>query len=188
MLLLALVAALWPAPQPSVSERWHTWPVERVFPAAIAGVSPSGARVTYVLLGIAPETSCPAAFHRGAVAAACRTALRATYTDSTRTYVATAGIAVLDRPATSAVRSTAMSSVPRPPTVRPVAFPGGAAARFGRRQYVTGVLLGSREPYLVGVAAGYADGRPYRRGEVAEPRLREIALQLAATLRGALTR
>ncbi|MCK2213587.1 hypothetical protein MF672_007235 [Actinomadura sp. ATCC 31491] len=198
MLLLTLVTALWPAPEPPVSERWHAWPVERVFPPAVAGVSPSGARVTYVLVGVAPEASCPEAFQPGALAAGCRTALRATYADSTLTYVVTVGIAVLDRPALTGVVSdrpgggagdlAALGAGDRPATVRPVAFPRGAAAWFGARQYVTGALLGSRAPYLVGTAAGYADGRPYRREDAPEPRLRDAARRLATAFQRTLTR
>ncbi|WP_188197603.1 hypothetical protein [Nonomuraea sp. SYSU D8015] len=182
VVLLSIVSALWPTPEPPVSERWHAWPVARVFPRAVAGVSPSGARVTYVLAGVAPEAPCRAAFQPAAVRPGCRTALRATYADSTQTYVATVGIAVLDR---AAPRPGAAG---RPATVRPVAFPGGPAERFGERQYFTGVLIGSGERYLVATAAGYADGRTYRPGDRTVPRLRDAARQLATTLHRMLTR
>ncbi|MGW0811089.1 hypothetical protein [Nonomuraea sp. NPDC002799] len=182
VVLISILSMTWPAPEPPVSERWHAWPVAQVFPSAVAGVSPSGARVTYVLAGIAPEASCPAAFQAAAVRPGCRTALRATYADSTHTYVATVGIAVLDGPAAGPFATG------RPATVRPVAFPGGPAERFGERQYVTGALIGSGERYLVATAAGYADGRPYRPGDHAVPRLRDTARRLATALHRALTR
>ncbi|MFI7705978.1 hypothetical protein [Nonomuraea sp. NPDC049480] len=165
-----------------MSERWHAWPVARVFPGAVAGVSPSGARVTYVLAGVAPQAPCRAAFQPAAVRLGCRTALRATYTDNTQTYVATVGIAVLDR------ATHRRCDDGRPATVRPVAFPGGPAERFGERQYVTGVLIGAGERYLVATAAGYADGRAYRPGDRGVPRLRDAAWQLATALHWALTR
>ncbi len=189
--LLALLTATWPPAGPPVPERWRSWPVTRVFPAAVPGTSPSGARVTYVLTGVAPEAPCPAAFQPGALLAlpACVTALRATYADSTSTFVATVGIAVLARrraPGTATVASAAAGH--RPPTVRPVAFPGGPAERFGERQYFTGALISTHDRYLVATAAGHADGRPYRPGDRAAARLRGIALQLAGALHRGLTR
>jgi hypothetical protein len=71
--------------------------------------------------------------------------------------------------------------------VRPVAFPGGPAERFGELQYVTGVVIASHERYLVATAAGHADGRPYRPGDRAGSRLRGIARQLAVELHRGLT-
>jgi hypothetical protein len=180
--LLSIMSAIWPSPEPPVPERWHAWPVAKVFPGTVPGLSPSGARVTYVLAGIAPEASCEAAFQPAAVRPGCRTALRATYADSTQTYVATVGIAVLDGPGLGPY------AVGRPATVRPVAFQGGPAERFGDRQYVTGVLIGSDDRYVVATAAGYADGRPYQPGDRTGPRLRDAARQLATALHRALTR
>ncbi|MFI6602306.1 hypothetical protein ACIBHX_39155 [Nonomuraea sp. NPDC050536] len=98
VVLLSLLNLVWPSAEPPVPERWHEWPVSRVFPDTVPGSSPSGARVTYVLEGIAPEAPCREALQPAALRAlpGCRTALRATYADSTQTYVATVGIAVLD--------------------------------------------------------------------------------------------
>ncbi len=281
LVLLSIMAAVWPSPAPTVSERWHAWPVARVFPDSVPGSSPSGARVTYVLAGVAPEAPCRRAFQPAAVRSSCRTALRATYADSTRTFVVTVGIAVLanrtttatdpgarqvggpaadpdagqaagstadpgtgqdgrpaadpdarqdgrsaaDPSAGQAVGSSAdlgfglaagpsadlaagswagtsagvvagsvadlgvvLADAGRPATVRPVAFPGGAAERFGDRQYFTGVVVDSDERYVVATAAGYADGRTYRPGDGAVARLRHAARQLATVLHQALTR
>ncbi|WP_344495911.1 hypothetical protein [Nonomuraea monospora] len=182
VVLLSLISSLWPAPAPPVAERWHAWPVARVFPGAVPGSSPSGARVTYVLTGVAPEAPCVTAFQPAAVRPGCRTALRATYADSTQTFVVTVGIAVLDAP------SPGRDGSGRPATVRPAAFPGGPAARFGDRQYFTGVVVGSGERYLVGTAAGYADGRAYQPGDRVVARLRDAARQLATALHEALVR
>ncbi|MEV0623602.1 hypothetical protein AB0I81_60515 [Nonomuraea sp. NPDC050404] len=179
---MSLASTVWPVPAPPVSERWHAWPVVQVFPGAVPGLSPSGARVTYVLAGVAPEAPCTAAFQPAAVRPGCRTALRATYTDSTQTYVVTVGIAVLDG------RGADSQDSGRPATVRPAAFPGGPAGRFGDRQYVTGVIVGSRERYVVATAAGYSDGRAYQPGDRVEPRLRSAARQLATALNRAMTR
>ncbi|MER6946597.1 hypothetical protein ABT294_21450 [Nonomuraea sp. NPDC000554] len=184
--LLSLLSALWPAAEPPVPDRWHAWPTIRIFPRTVPGTSPSGARVTYVLAGIAPETSCRAAFQRRALPAlpGCLTALRATYADSTQTYVATVGIAVLAKPG----RRTSAHWGGRPPTVRPVAFSGGPAERFGPQQYFTGGRTAARDRYVVLTAAGYADGRAYRPGDRAPARLRATARQLATALYRNLTR
>ncbi|MEV1005106.1 hypothetical protein [Nonomuraea sp. NPDC050202] len=182
VVLLSLVSMVWPTPAPPVSERWHAWPVVRVFPAVVPGHSPSGARVTYVLTGVAPEAPCRVAFQPAAVRPGCRTALRATYADSTQTFVVTVGIAVLDAP------GPGRNGSGRPATVRPAAFPGGPAERFGDRQYFTGVVVGSGERYMVATAAGYADGRAYQPGDRVTPRLRDAARRLATALHEALVR
>lgn len=182
VVLMSVMAAVWPSPAPPVSERWQAWPVAQVFPAAVPGRSPSGARVTYVLAGVAPEAPCSAAFQAAAVRSGCRTALRATYADTTQTFVVTVGIAVLDGPVLGP------HGMGRPATVRPVAFPGGPAELFGDRQYMTGVVLASEGRYLVATAAGYADGRAYQPGDGVVRRLREAARQVATALHQALTR
>ncbi|MFI6500112.1 hypothetical protein [Nonomuraea typhae] len=185
--LLSMISFPWGSAEPPVDERWRTWPVHRVFPGALPGDSPSGARVTYVLAGIAPEAPCRVALQPSAAASlpGCLTTLRATYADSTQTYVATVGVAVLagaPGPLPAALTGT------RPASVRPVAFPDGAAERFGAAQYVTGALAASGGRYVVLAAAGYADGRPYQRERRTEPRLRATARQLATALNRALTR
>ncbi|MBT2235609.1 hypothetical protein [Nonomuraea sp. NEAU-A123] len=314
-------------------ERWHAWPVARVFPGSVPGTSPSGARVTYVLAGVAPEAPCRVAFQPGVLRLlrGCVTALRATYADSTQTFVATVGIAVLVTPAahvaaepppplggdlpgtppktgsgrlsdgstkngsgclpgglsrtsggclpagssdsgsdrlprgpsetgsgclpagatdtgnnrlpsrpshtdtgrlpggpsgtgagtgrlpgrgpetgTGPLPETGARRLPglgatvgaqadapvdrsgtvvgRPPTVRPVAFPDGPAERFGESQYVTGALISSNDAYVVATAAGYADGRPYKPGDLAARRLGDTAHRLATVLYRSLTR
>ncbi|WP_433514991.1 hypothetical protein ACQP2T_04880 [Nonomuraea sp. CA-143628] len=342
VVLLSLLSAALPSSEPPVPERWHAWPVARVFPSSVPGTSPSGARVTYVLAGVAPESPCRVAFQPGVarLLRGCVTALRATYADSTQTFVATVGIAVLtgpdalrpldrltdDLPLTLAGRLPTGSSetgtgclpgapratatgrpdgpsgagtggppdgtpgtgadrpfggtpdtgagrplgesrvtgtgqlpdaatgrlpeagaetgtgrlpamppetdtdqLPDPatghlpgigpengtghlagpesatgrgdglgdrsgtiagrlPTVRPVAFPGGPAERFGESQYVTGALISSNDAYVVATAAGYADGRPYQPGELVARRLGDTARRLATALYGSLTR
>ncbi|MFI6396333.1 hypothetical protein ACIBHY_54490 [Nonomuraea sp. NPDC050547] len=203
LLSIALLSLLphWGSAEPPVSERWHAWPVSRVFPAALTGASPSGARVTYLLAGVAPEAPCRVALQAAAAAMLprCLTTLRATYSDSTQTFVATVGVAVLDgAPSWLPVRAIHAGAAGRPPSVRPVAFPGGAAERFGEAQYVTGAVAASGGPYVVFTAAGYADGRPYQGRQYqgrpyqpaggTEPRLGAAAVQLAEALHKALTR
>ncbi|MFI6910444.1 hypothetical protein ACIBKY_55000 [Nonomuraea sp. NPDC050394] len=189
--LLSILPFPWGSAEPAVSERWRAWPVSRVFPAALTGASPSGARVTYLLAGVAPEAPCRVALQAAAAAMLprCLTTLRATYSDSTQTFVATVGVAVLDgAPSWLPVRAVHAGAAGRPPSVRPVAFPGGAAERFGEAQYVTGAVAASGGPYVVFTAAGYADGRPYQPGGRTEPRIGAAAVQLAEALHKALTR
>ncbi|WP_327089064.1 hypothetical protein OIE66_00125 [Nonomuraea sp. NBC_01738] len=185
--MLSILSMTWLSGDPPVRDRWHAWPIEQVFPATVPGTSPSGARVVYELAGVAPEASCEAALQPAAARAlpGCLTVLRATYTDSTQTFVATAGVVVLEEPP---VTLDARWHGYRPPNVRPVAFPGGAAEGFGRKQYVTGAVAVSDDRYLVLAAAGYADGRPYQKGEAPAARLSGVARQLANALNGALTR
>ncbi|MFI9558467.1 hypothetical protein [Nonomuraea endophytica] len=189
--LLSLLPFPWSSAEPAVSERWHAWPVSRVFPAVLTGASPSGARVSYLLAGVAPEAPCRVALQAAAAAVLprCLTTLRATYSDSTQTFVATVGVAVLDgAPSWLPVRAVPAGAGGRPPSVRPAAFPGGAAERFGEAQYVTGAVAASGGPYVVFTAAGYADGRPYQPEGGTEPRLGAAAVQLAEALHKALTR
>ncbi|MFG3441862.1 hypothetical protein ACGF0J_31855 [Nonomuraea sp. NPDC047897] len=199
VVLLALMSAIAPSVPtvPASAERWHAWPPTKHFPASVPGTSPSGARVTYLLAGIAREASCRRVFRPAALRMlrGCVTALRATYTDSTQTYVITAGITVLARPgsaratagippgATVEVRAKRLRSL-----VRPLAVAGGPAERFGRRQCLTGFALASGDGRVVASAAGYADGRPYRRGAQVAPRLVDGARQLAQALHRNLTR
>lgn len=177
--------------------RWHAWSATTHLPASVRGTSPSGARVTYLLAGPARETSCRRAFRPAALRMlrGCVTALLATYTDVTQTYVVTAGVTVLARP--DAARATA--GIPPGATVevrvrrlralvRPLAVPGGPAERFGARQCLTGFAVASGDGRVVATAAGYADGRPYRRGTQVAPRLADGARLIARTLHRDLPR
>ncbi len=181
--LIPIMTMIWPNTEPPVAERWRAWPASEVFPARLAGTTPSGARTAYVLAGIAPETPCTRAFHRDTGLHGCLTALRATYVDSTQTFAATAGIAVLTGP--PARRDEPRDA--RPATVRPYTVPGGPAELFGSRQYITGARVSSDDRYVVMTAAGYTDGRPYTKDESATPRLRRVARELAAAIHRRLT-
>ncbi|WP_143022184.1 hypothetical protein [Nonomuraea maritima] len=180
VVLLVLLSTIWPP----VPELPPPRPTSRVFPPAIPGVSPSGARISYVLAGIAPEAPCREAFQPAAVPPGCRTTLRATYADSTQTFVVTVGVAVLDGPRTG---PRERRDTGRPATVRPVPFPGGPAERFGQRQYVTGAVAACPRGCMVATAAGYADGRTYQPGDQILPRLRFAARHLAAALHRTLS-
>jgi hypothetical protein len=175
-----------------------------LFPATVAGTSPSGARITYRLAGLVPEEPCRRAF-RPPVPPRCLKALRATYADGTRTFVVTAGIAVLGRrgahpPAGGPpgergrrARPGRSGPQPRPPgdpaaRVRPAAFPGGPAERFSEDQCFTEHAVAVRGRYVVATAAGYADGRPYRPGDRVSRRLVDAARDVAKAVRRSLPR
>jgi hypothetical protein len=150
-----------------VSGRWRTWPAGKIFPASVSYALPStlfearsGLTMTAHRVGIARQSSCAAALDRGLARAlgrdGCEGVLRATYTDSTGSFVATVAVVVMHGKAPS------VSSLPAghgpPPGVRAVPFRGTLAARFGNRQrQITGAA--GHGSYLILYTAGYADGR-----------------------------
>jgi hypothetical protein len=150
-----------------VASRWRTWPAGKVFPASVSYALPptlfearSGLTMTAHRVGIARQSTCAAALDRGLARAlgrdGCEGVLRATYTDSTGSFVATVAVVVMHGQAPS------LSSLPAghgpPPGVRAVPFRGTLAARFGNRQrQITGAS--ARGSYLILYTAGYADGR-----------------------------
>ena len=89
-----------------VASRWRAWPAGRIFPASARypltwtlfetnpGLIMSAHRV-----GIAPESTCAAAIDpalaRVLDRVGCEAVLRATYTDSTRSFVATVGVVIM---------------------------------------------------------------------------------------------
>ena len=150
-----------------VASRWRTWPAGKVFPASVSYALPpalfearSGLTMTAHRVGIARQSTCAAALDRGLARAlgrdGCEGVLRATYTDSTGSFVATVAVVVMHG------RAPFVSSLPAghgpPPGVRAVPFRGTLAARFGNRQrQITGAS--ARGSYLILYTAGYADGR-----------------------------
>ncbi|MBB6345389.1 hypothetical protein ACWGH8_40920 [Nonomuraea muscovyensis] len=199
VVLLALMSTVSPTVPtvPAAAERWHASPAPRLFPAAVPGTSPSGARVTYLLAGAPRETPCRQAFRPAALRLlrGCVTVLRATYADSTQTYVVTAAVTVLAGPATAGVTAgippgttVAVRAKRTRALVRPLAVAGGPAERFGWRQCFTGFAVASGDGRVVATSAGYADGRPYRRGWPVVPRLALGARQLAEALHRNLAR
>ncbi len=159
-----------------VASRWRTWPAGRIFPASTSYELPwalfgekSGLKLPAHRIGIAPQSRCAAAVDTALARVldrdGCAAVLRATYTDSTGSFVATVGIAVMPG------RASPGGSLPAghglAPGVRAVPFPRTLAGRFGNRQrQITGAV--SYGPYLILYTAGYADGR--RRDQVASDR------------------
>jgi hypothetical protein len=151
-----------------VSARWRTWQTGKIFPATISYQIPStvlssssGLKLTAHRLGIAPQATCQAALdtaladvldHDG-----CQAVLRATYLDSSESFVITVGVAVLRTQVPAADRLPVGPDLN--PGVRAVAFPGTLSSRFddSQRQLTHTATDG---PYLIMYTAGYTDGRP----------------------------
>jgi hypothetical protein len=152
-----------------VARRWRALPESTIFPATVPYQltgsdldSDKALPLTARRLGV----SSPATCQTGASPAAarvlgrfrCSALLRATYTDSTGSMVATVGVAVLSG-STAAGTAEGNLAVTPPNGVRPAAVPGTLAARFGDRQQQ--VNVNSRAgPYLVLATVGYANARP----------------------------
>jgi hypothetical protein len=162
--------------------RWQTMPAGQIFPASVSyQLSAKALHDTAPLnldalrVSIAPQESDCAQAVTSAVAGAvlrrngCEAVLRATYVDTTRSYVMTVGVAVLP---TGAAAASADSGLSRPQLaaahdagggrlaagVLVVRF-GGAAARLYdyNRQIARSFTAG---PYIVMYAVGYSDSRP----------------------------
>jgi hypothetical protein len=151
-----------------ISARWRTWQTGKIFPAAISYQIPStvlssssGLKLTAHRLGIAPQATCQAALDAALADVldldGCQAVLRATYLDSSQSFVITVGVAVLRTQAPAAKR---LPAGPDPsPGVQAVAFPGTLSSRFEDPQrQLTGAVTDG--PYLIMYAAGYTDGRP----------------------------
>lgn len=150
-----------------VASRWRTWPAGKIFPVS------ASYPLTWTLFeansslitsahraGIARQSTCATALDRRLARVldrdGCETVLRATYADSTGTFVATVGVVIMHG------KAPATGSLPGghrlAPGVRAVPFRGTLAARFGDRQrQMTG--SSARGPYLILYTVGYADGR-----------------------------
>jgi hypothetical protein len=150
-----------------VASRWRTWPAGRIFPTSAGYQLPwtlfeakSGMTMTAHRVGIPRQSTCAAALDSRLARAlgrdGCEGVLRATYTDSTGSFVATVAVVIMHG------KAPAVSSLPTrhglPPGVRAVPFRGTLAARFGNRQrQMAGAS--AHGPYLILYTAGYADGR-----------------------------
>jgi hypothetical protein len=164
-----------------IASRWRVLAAGQVFPASVAYQlpaqvlqGPAPLSLAAVRVGIAPQSGCnggvttaaAAVLHRGG----CEAVLRATYVDSTRSYVMTVGVAVLP---TASAAATAAAGLTRPRLaaardltgtgkltagVQVVSFRGPAASLYNYSRQISASFADG--PYLVMYAAGYADGRP----------------------------
>jgi hypothetical protein len=146
---------------------WQRLPAGKIFPASVGYENSLGAATTATLVGIAPQAPCAAAVDARAAAvlaaAGCLTVLRATYTDASRTALATVGIAVM-RSANGADTVLRTLAAGGHGGLLPVSFPGTVASLFTSKARETASAQSTAGPYLFLYAAGYADGRSTRLG------------------------
>jgi hypothetical protein len=165
-----------------IASRWQQLPAGQIFPASVpyqlsAAVLQDGTGLGLAALriGIAPQSGCGAGVTTSAVAAVlrregCKAVLRATYVDSTSSYVTTIGVAVLpsDAAATQAYRSLSeprLTAAGHAETSRQasgilvVRYHGTAAAMYDYSRQISATIK-SDGPYLIMYAVGYADSRP----------------------------
>ena len=164
-----------------IASRWQQLSAGQIFPASVPYQlsdtvlqDATPLNLTALRIGIAPQSGCGAGVTTAAAAAVlrrdgCRAVLRATYVDSTWSYVTTIGVAVLPSHA-AALQASQSLSQPRltaadsaktdqlPAGILVVRYHGSAAALFDySRQLSASFATG---PYLVMYAVGYADSRP----------------------------
>ncbi len=165
------------AAQRAEYERWHSWPATRIFPETLRYQGRNNIDLQARRAGIARRGSCSKATDPKVAAilrdAGCVTVLRATYVDVTGTYLVTVGVVVLrdadaGQNAYTRIAKLTGSTSPsnRPPTVRPVAFPGTLARDFGKTQrFTTTAGYAGPSRYITLATGGYVDGRTYTPSE-----------------------
>ena len=195
-----------------VSNRWQQLSAGKIFPASVPyQLSASVLGYTTALnlhalrVGIAPQQSDCARSVTTAAAGAmlhrdgCEAVLRATYIDSTRSYVMTVGVAVLPSAAAAADADTGLSQPllavahdangagRLPAGVTVVRFGGPGTGLYDYNRQISASF--SYGPYVVMYAAGYSDNRP--RVPLADDRYADdemtsmakgVALSVAVTL------
>lgn len=166
-----------------VSNRWQELSAGKIFPASVPyQLSASVLGYTTALnlhalrVGIAPqESDCAQSVTTAAAGAmlqrdGCEAVLRATYVDSTRSYVMTVGVAVLPSATAAADAGTGLSQPllavahdangagRLPAGVTGVRFGGPGAGLYDYNRQISASF--SYGPYVVMYAAGYSDNRP----------------------------
>jgi hypothetical protein len=158
------------------AKRWRTLPASAIFPASVSYAGPgmlsddASLTLSARRIGIARQASCAAAADPSAAKLldrdGCTAMLRATYADSTDSYVMTVGAAVLPGAAQAAAAARAINAASGAsglgPAVHTVTFAGTPAAAFteSRRQLSGAESAGD---YVILYAVGYADDRPRER-------------------------
>jgi hypothetical protein len=153
------------------AKRWRALSAGEVFPASVSYPAPSSLaddpalRLSAGRVGIARQASC-AAGADAAVATVldrdgCTAMLRATYVDTTDSYVVTVGVAVLPGSAQASVAAQGLARVVGASGLGvqtlPVASTLAASFTNSRRQLSGSVTAG---PYLIFYTVGYTDDRP----------------------------
>jgi hypothetical protein len=157
------------------SARWRQVPAAQIFPAGFEyqpplALSGGGLSLSASRIGIAKQASCTAATD-AAVAAVltrnqCQAVLRATYVDSTDSYVVTVGVAAFPGTVQAVAASlelggpTLTGAGGAPIGVRTVAFKNTPAGSFTNTRRQISVQQRAAT-YLIFYAIGYADARPF---------------------------
>lgn len=164
-----------------IAGRWQQLTAGQIFPASIGyqlraavlrDISPLNLNARRV--AIAPQSGCGTSATTSAAATVlhrygCKAVLRATYVDSTLSYVMTVGVAVLPSPAAAAKARQALSQAQLtaadqstanrlPAGILVVRYRGAAAAMYDYSRQISASF--AKGPYVVMYAAGYADRRP----------------------------
>jgi len=152
---------------------WRVLPAGGIFPTSVSYAPPevldgsSPPALTAGRIGIARPATCQSAVDPAAAAVlvgnGCSTVLRATYTDGTKSYVVTVGVAVLPSMAQAAAAVRKLVGAADvggiAPGVRVVAFKDTPAAWFtNERRQLSGSLWAGT--YVALYTVGYADSRP----------------------------
>ncbi|MGI5167614.1 hypothetical protein ACQEU3_25010 [Spirillospora sp. CA-253888] len=170
-----------------VATRWSGLPAGEIFPARLEGfeeaLKPTGPSLgvwTADRVGIAPPASCrdgvDARLAALLVAHGCRSVLRATYTDPSRTQLVTLGIAVMPN-ADEATRTIGhvssaigVHAAKESVGVRAVAFPGTVAAGFTDARRHRFWIYSGETPYVFFASGGWTvdrSGGPDKRAGLA---------------------
>ena len=195
-----------------VLRRWQLLPAGQIFPASVSyqlsartlqDVDPL--QLTAFRVSIAPqESDCVKGVTSAAAGAVlrksgCQAVLRATYTDATRSFVMTVGVAVLPDVASArsvhsqlstlrlaAARQAGGASL-LPAGVLVLRYGGAGARAYDYNRQISASFTAG--PYVVMYAAGYSDGRPrvpVSRDEYSEGEMTSmaagVAQQVARTL------
>jgi hypothetical protein len=151
-------------------KRWRDLTAGAIFPASVSYPAPNALSddpsltLSAYRVGVAKQASCAAATDPAAAAVldrdGCAAMLRATYVDSTDSYVVTVGAAVLPGAASAASAAQAIKGVGAGhAAVQTVPVKNTAAAAFSdQRRQLSGVV--SAGTYVVLYTVGYADTRP----------------------------
>jgi hypothetical protein len=156
-----------------LGRNWRVLPASKIFPSSVSYAPPAvldgdpPVTLTAGRIGIARQATCRAATDPAAAAVlvrnGCSAVLRATYTDETKSYVVTVGVAVLPSSAQAATAASDLGHAAEvggiTPGVRAVLFKNTAAGWFtdARRQVSGSVSVGT---YVALYTVGYADSRP----------------------------
>lgn len=176
------------AGQAELASRWERLTAGQMFPARVGYTGLEGIKTSALLVGIAPRATCRAALDPAAATAldrpGCTAVLRAAYTDASRTFVLTAGVAVMRSAAAAGRALASLTAQQAHGGVKAASFPGTVAGQPGASgDWSGGFHVG---PYIILFTGGYADGQPAGVTAV-NPALVDLAYGVARPLASLMT-